>query len=172
MNRRSLYFTQIFPNAIQSCTQLRVEAPVQRLNLVCHKLHGRVQNSFFGLGVNRHYRRAFSVHRPITGTALMDHQRYRFKLILHHRTLPPTTTTNMSTLQEAFDARLKYTHFRILVIGRANAGKTTLLKRVCNTDEEPCLYDEENNNLVSTSSLSVGDFSSHIRHSRWIQPKK
>ncbi|KAF8325361.1 hypothetical protein F5887DRAFT_1202439, partial [Amanita rubescens] len=27
--------------------------------------------------------------------------------------------------------------FRILVIGRANAGKTTLLKRVCNTREDP-----------------------------------
>ena len=66
----------------------------------------------------------------------------------------------MSALQEAFDARLKYTHFRILVIGRANAGKTTLLKRVCNTDEEPCIYDEKNNNLVSASSLSVGNFSS------------
>jgi len=69
----------------------------------------------------------------------------------------------MSALQEAFDARLKYTHFRILVIGRANAGKTTLLKRVCNTDEEPCIYDEEDNNLVSTSSLSVGNFiSQHL----------
>jgi len=49
---------------------------------------------------------------------------------------------------DAFDARKKYTCFRILVIGRANAGKTTLLKRVCNTAEEPCIYDEENNNLV------------------------
>jgi len=49
---------------------------------------------------------------------------------------------------DAFDARKKYTRFRILVIGRANAGKTTLLKRVCNTAEEPCIYDEENNNLV------------------------
>ena len=45
--------------------------------------------------------------------------------------------------------RSKYTHFRILVIGRANAGKTTLLKRVCNTTEDPCIYDEKNHNLVS-----------------------
>ena len=44
--------------------------------------------------------------------------------------------------------RAKYTHFRILVIGRANAGKTTLLQRVCNTTEEPCIYDD-NKNLVS-----------------------
>jgi len=51
-------------------------------------------------------------------------------------------------LIEAADARKKYTRFRILIIGRANAGKTTLLKRVCNTTEEPCIYDEKNNNLV------------------------
>ncbi|KAF8325119.1 hypothetical protein F5887DRAFT_1065431 [Amanita rubescens] len=40
-------------------------------------------------------------------------------------------------LVEAAKLRAKYTHFRILVIGRANAGKTTLLKRVCNTKEDP-----------------------------------
>ena len=41
------------------------------------------------------------------------------------------------TPEEAAKLRVKYTHFRILVIGRANAGKTTLLKRVCNTKEDP-----------------------------------
>src|SRR5437016_8729280 len=51
--------------------------------------------------------------------------------------------------QESAKLRAKYTHFRILVIGRANAGKTTLLKRVCNTTEDPCIYDEKNHNLVS-----------------------
>ena len=30
--------------------------------------------------------------------------------------------------------------FRILVIGRSNAGKTTLLQRVCNTMELPEIY--------------------------------
>jgi hypothetical protein len=39
--------------------------------------------------------------------------------------------------EEAAKLRATYTHFRILVIGRANAGKTTLLKRVCNTREDP-----------------------------------
>jgi hypothetical protein len=47
---------------------------------------------------------------------------------------PPTVTI---TLKEAAKLRATYTHFRILVIGRANAGKTTLLKRVCNTKEDP-----------------------------------
>jgi len=63
--------------------------------------------------------------------------------------LPSTTTTNMSNSLDAFELRKKYKHFRILVIGRANAGKTTLLKRVCNTTEEPCIYDKHSNDLVS-----------------------
>ena len=50
---------------------------------------------------------------------------------------------------DPYDLRAKYTRFRILVIGRANAGKTTLLQRVCNTTEDPCIYDESNKNLVS-----------------------
>ena len=50
---------------------------------------------------------------------------------------------------DPYDLRAKYTRFRILVIGRANAGKTTLLQRVCNTDEDPCIYDKNNKNLVS-----------------------
>ena len=48
-----------------------------------------------------------------------------------------------------YDLRATYTRFRILIIGRANAGKTTLLQRVCNTTEDPCIYDENNKNLVS-----------------------
>src|SRR5882672_5405578 len=30
--------------------------------------------------------------------------------------------------------------FRCLIIGRANAGKTTILQRVCNTTEEPVIF--------------------------------
>ncbi|KAG1838617.1 hypothetical protein C8R48DRAFT_666797 [Suillus tomentosus] len=36
--------------------------------------------------------------------------------------------------------RNKIGRFRILVIGRANAGKTTILQRVCNTREDPEIY--------------------------------
>ncbi|KAG6867841.1 hypothetical protein C0993_010365 [Termitomyces sp. T159_Od127] len=53
----------------------------------------------------------------------------------------------MSNIQAASKLREKYEFFRILVIGRANAGKTTLLKRVCNTDEDPCIYDGRKENL-------------------------
>jgi GTPase SAR1 family protein len=34
----------------------------------------------------------------------------------------------------------KIGRFRVLVIGRANAGKTTILQRVCNTRENPEIY--------------------------------
>ncbi|OAX33043.1 hypothetical protein K503DRAFT_869807 [Rhizopogon vinicolor AM-OR11-026] len=41
------------------------------------------------------------------------------------------------------DIRKKFGRFRILVVGRANAGKTTLLQRVCNTEEKPEIFDRE-----------------------------
>jgi polynucleotide 5'-kinase involved in rRNA processing len=59
-----------------------------------------------------------------------------------------TTKAGTTDTPSALQARKKYRRFRILVIGRANAGKTTLLKRVCNTTTEPCIYDEEKSNLV------------------------
>ena len=65
---------------------------------------------------------------------------------------PPTTT--MMTDSDPYDLRAKYTQFRILVIGRANAGKTTLLQRVCNTTEDPCIYDDDKN-LVSIQRPDV-----------------
>ena len=49
----------------------------------------------------------------------------------------PAVSTIVTDPKETAKLRAKYTHFRILVIGRANAGKTTLLKRVCNTKEDP-----------------------------------
>jgi GTPase SAR1 family protein len=40
--------------------------------------------------------------------------------------------------------RYKCNHFRILIIGRANAGKTTILEKVCGVEDgtEPIIYDE------------------------------
>ena len=48
--------------------------------------------------------------------------------------LPPIMMT------KAIDLRSKCSHFRILVIGRANSGKTTLLKKVCNSVEDPEIF--------------------------------
>ncbi|KAF5378359.1 hypothetical protein D9615_008757 [Tricholomella constricta] len=39
--------------------------------------------------------------------------------------------------------RKKAGRFRILIIGRANAGKTTILQKVCNTTEDPEIFDSE-----------------------------
>ncbi|KAJ7738774.1 GTP-binding protein [Mycena metata] len=47
--------------------------------------------------------------------------------------------------QLAIDLRSKCPHFRILVVGRANAGKTTLLKKVCNSVEEPEIFGPDGN---------------------------
>ncbi|KAJ6585478.1 hypothetical protein B0H19DRAFT_925856 [Mycena capillaripes] len=45
-----------------------------------------------------------------------------------------------SELEKAIGLRRKCKHFRILVIGRANAGKTTLLKKVCDSIEDPEIF--------------------------------
>jgi len=37
--------------------------------------------------------------------------------------------------------REMFGHFRILIIGRANAGKTTILRAICNSTEDPEVYD-------------------------------
>ncbi|KDQ64038.1 hypothetical protein JAAARDRAFT_117913 [Jaapia argillacea MUCL 33604] len=36
--------------------------------------------------------------------------------------------------------RQKYRQFRVLVMGKANAGKTTILQKVCNTTDQPVIY--------------------------------
>ncbi|KIJ99252.1 hypothetical protein K443DRAFT_624684 [Laccaria amethystina LaAM-08-1] len=37
--------------------------------------------------------------------------------------------------------------FRVLIIGRANAGKTTILQRVCNTTEQPKIFNREGHEI-------------------------
>ena len=36
--------------------------------------------------------------------------------------------------------RIPNFQFRVLIIGRANAGKTSILQRVCETTESPTVY--------------------------------
>ncbi|KAJ7135732.1 hypothetical protein C8R44DRAFT_608928 [Mycena epipterygia] len=43
-------------------------------------------------------------------------------------------------MDKAIDLRSKCGHFRILIIGRANAGKTTILKKVCQSIEDPEIF--------------------------------
>ena len=42
--------------------------------------------------------------------------------------------------------------FRILIIGRANAGKTTILQKVCNTTEQPEIFDSRGNKVRRCSA--------------------
>jgi len=50
----------------------------------------------------------------------------------------------------AQDFEKKAFRFRILVVGRANAGKTTILQKVCNTTEEPEIYDAKGEKIESS----------------------
>ena len=58
------------------------------------------------------------------------------------------SSSNLPVRQGALSAeaiRAKCPQFRILIIGKANAGKTTILRKVCNVkpDAKPIVYDAE-----------------------------
>ncbi|KAJ8581797.1 hypothetical protein M405DRAFT_831837 [Rhizopogon salebrosus TDB-379] len=60
----------------------------------------------------------------------------------------------------AQDVREKFRRFRILVVGRANAGKTTLLQKVCNTTKKPQIFDGKGRKIgadVVQSSVGRGE---------------
>jgi GTPase SAR1 family protein len=44
--------------------------------------------------------------------------------------------------QQPTSRRIPEIRFRVLIIGRANAGKTSILQRVCDTTESPAIYRE------------------------------
>ncbi|KAH9159527.1 hypothetical protein EDB89DRAFT_2236766 [Lactarius sanguifluus] len=50
----------------------------------------------------------------------------------------PNTIAPMDTQRP--HRRIPYVQFRVLVIGRANAGKTSVLQRICETTESPVIY--------------------------------
>ena len=47
------------------------------------------------------------------------------------------------TAEEIQETRQRFTRFHILVIGQANAGKTTILRAVCNTTDEPMIFNPD-----------------------------
>ncbi|KAG2059307.1 hypothetical protein BDR06DRAFT_967855 [Suillus hirtellus] len=55
----------------------------------------------------------------------------------------------------------KISRFRILIIGRANAGKTTILKRICNTRENPEIYNNAGEKHLE-SALGVHDIENEM----------
>ena len=52
----------------------------------------------------------------------------------------------------AEEIRRECPQFRILIIGKANAGKTTILRKVCNAkaDAKPIVYDAEGKEVEQT----------------------
>ncbi|KAG1900301.1 uncharacterized protein F5891DRAFT_309359 [Suillus fuscotomentosus] len=65
----------------------------------------------------------------------------------------------MATI-EAQDLRERIGRFRVLIVGRANAGKTTILQKVCNTTDQPEIYDTEGNKIdtaIVESSIKRGN---------------
>ncbi|KDQ16722.1 hypothetical protein BOTBODRAFT_30638 [Botryobasidium botryosum FD-172 SS1] len=56
-------------------------------------------------------------------------------------------------MEEAAQLRSKYQHFRVLIMGRANAGKTTILKAVCGTREAPQVYNQRGRRIRAKQSI-------------------
>jgi hypothetical protein len=53
----------------------------------------------------------------------------------------PATKPSADDDRRAEKIRERADRFRVLIIGRANAGKTTILQKVCNTAEKPEIFD-------------------------------
>jgi predicted GTPase len=59
---------------------------------------------------------------------------------------------------DAEEIRAECPQFRILIIGKANAGKTTILRKVCNAkpDVKPIIYDENGREVkVRLGNLAI-----------------
>ena len=54
-------------------------------------------------------------------------------------------------MDKAIDLRSKCGHFRILIMGRANAGKTTILKKVCNSIDEPEIFSPSGKKVIKST---------------------
>jgi septin family protein len=59
----------------------------------------------------------------------------------------PTIDTKAKEERRAELAK-KAGRFRILIVGRANAGKTTILKKICNTTEDPEIHDRHGDKVI------------------------
>ncbi|KZP32351.1 hypothetical protein FIBSPDRAFT_1036978 [Athelia psychrophila] len=55
--------------------------------------------------------------------------------------------------EDGRDIRERFNRIRILVIGRANAGKTTVLQKVCGTTDQPVVYNARGNKIKKPNFL-------------------
>src|ERR1700728_2738985 len=54
-------------------------------------------------------------------------------------------------MEKALEIRSQCKHFRVLIIGRSNAGKTTILKKVCNSIDDPVIFSPSGKRACVTS---------------------
>ncbi|KAF8177564.1 hypothetical protein K438DRAFT_1293254 [Mycena galopus ATCC 62051] len=64
-------------------------------------------------------------------------------------------------IERAIDLRKKCGHFRILIIGRANAGKTTILKKVCDSTKDPKIFSPTGKKLQYSSVKGSAERGEH-----------
>lgn len=62
---------------------------------------------------------------------------------------------------DAENLRRRYNRFRILIIGRANAGKTTILQKVCGTTKAPVVYNSEGKEVFDLSAVDAANLTEH-----------
>ena len=70
------------------------------------------------------------------------------------------SSSNLPVRQGALSAeqiRAECPRFRILIVGKANAGKTTILRKVCNAkpDAKPIVYDAEGKEVLQEVPTKV-----------------
>lgn len=71
-------------------------------------------------------------------------------------------------LWEQRHLRAKYGRFRMLIVGRANAGKTTILQKICNSTVEPQVFDESGNKVCVFLDILTSTLISHPTYGRLI----
>jgi hypothetical protein len=64
----------------------------------------------------------------------------------------PATTASTDDHYRSKSIRRKAGRFRVLIMGRANAGKTTILQKVCNTEEQPEIFNSRGNKVRTCSA--------------------
>ncbi|KZP16633.1 hypothetical protein FIBSPDRAFT_748561 [Athelia psychrophila] len=58
--------------------------------------------------------------------------------------------------EDAREIRARFKRIRILIIGRANAGKTTVLQKVCGTKDQPEVFDARGNKVLDLFAVDRG----------------
>lgn len=104
-----------------------------------------LSRSEIGEGVHRAARSVNPIDKRVAFASSLSPQHKNLdsllKLTLSECLEKTFQTQGFMSLQE------KFGRFRVLIVGRANAGKTTILQGICNSTEYPEIYDGEGNRV-------------------------